>query len=36
LATAENVAQLGRDISIYGYGTTAAYLPAGIVRVYDF
>jgi HK97 family phage prohead protease len=33
LATAENVAQLGRDISIYGYGTTAAYLPAGIVRV---
>ncbi len=35
LATAENVAQLGRDISIYGYGTTAAYLPAGIVRVYN-
>jgi HK97 family phage prohead protease len=35
LATAENVAQLGRDISIYGYGTTAAYLPEGIVRVYD-
>ena len=33
LATAENVAQLGRDISIYGYGTTAAYLPAGIVRM---
>jgi len=36
LATAENVAQLGRDISIYGYGTTAAYLPAGIVRVFDY
>lgn len=35
LATAENVAQLGRDISIYGYGTTAAFLPAGIVRVYN-
>ena len=35
LATAENVAQLGRDISIYGYGTTAAYLPEGIVRVYN-
>ena len=33
LATAENVAQLGRDISIYGYGVTAAYLPAGIVRM---
>jgi hypothetical protein len=33
LATAENVAQLGRDISIYGYATTAAYLPAGIVRM---
>jgi hypothetical protein len=24
---------LGRDISIYGYGVTAPYLPAGIVRV---
>ena len=33
LATAENVSQLGRDISIYGYGVTAPYLPAGIVRV---
>ena len=33
LATAENVAQLGRDISIYGYGVTAAYLPAGIIRM---
>jgi hypothetical protein len=33
LATAENVAKLGRDISIYGYGVTAAFLPAGIVRV---
>jgi hypothetical protein len=33
LATGENVAQLGRDVSIYGYGTTAAYLPAGIVRM---
>jgi HK97 family phage prohead protease len=35
LATAENVAQLGRDISIYGYGTSAVYLPAGVVRVYN-
>lgn len=33
LATAENVGQLGRDISIYGYGATAAYLPEGIVNL---
>jgi HK97 family phage prohead protease len=33
LATAENVAKLGRDVSIYGYGVTAPFLPAGIVRV---
>jgi HK97 family phage prohead protease len=33
LATAENVGKLGRDIAIYGYGVTAAFLPAGIVRV---
>ena len=33
LATAENVGQLGRDIAIYGYGATATYLPAGVVRL---
>ena len=33
LATAENVGKLGRDLAIYGYGVTAAFLPAGIVRV---
>ena len=33
LATAENVGKLGRDIAIYGYGVTAPFLPAGIVRV---
>ena len=33
IATAENVGKLGRDIAIYGYGVTAAFLPAGIVRV---
>jgi len=33
LASAENVGQLGRDIAIYGYGVTAPFLPAGIVRV---
>ena len=33
LATAETPALLGRDVSIYGYGVTAAYLPAGIVRM---
>lgn len=35
LATAENIGQLGRDIAIYGYGVTAAYLPAGIVRIVE-
>ena len=35
LANAENVGQLGRDIAIYGYGVTAAYLPAGIIRIVE-
>ena len=35
LANAENVGKLGRDIAIYGYGVTAAYLPAGIVRLQE-
>ena len=35
LASAENVGQIGRDIAIYGYGVTAAYLPAGIVRLQE-
>jgi len=35
LANAENVGQLGRDIAIYGYGVTAAYLPNGIVRLQE-
>ena len=35
LANAENVGQLGRDIAIYGYGVTAAYLPNGIVRLVE-
>lgn len=35
LASAENVGQIGRDIAIYGYGVTAAYLPAGIVRLVE-
>jgi HK97 family phage prohead protease len=33
LAAAESVSKLGRDIAIYGYGVTAAFLPAGIVRM---
>ena len=33
LATAENVAQLGRDVAIYGYGATAVYVPSGYVRL---
>jgi HK97 family phage prohead protease len=35
LVSADNVAQLGRDISIYGYGATAAFIPAGVIRVYN-
>ena len=35
IANAENVGQLGRDIAIYGYGVTAAYLPAGIIRIVE-
>ena len=35
LANAENIGKLGRDIAIYGYGVTAAYLPAGIIRVVE-
>tara|TARA_R110002126_G_scaffold238163_1_gene381560 strand:- start:236 stop:1750 length:1515 start_codon:yes stop_codon:yes gene_type:complete len=35
LANAENIGKLGRDIAIYGYGVTAAYLPAGIVRLQE-
>jgi len=33
LATAENVANLGRDIAIYGYGVSAPYTAAGIVSL---
>lgn len=35
LVSSDNVAQLGRDVSLYGYGATAAFIPAGIVRVYN-
>jgi HK97 family phage prohead protease len=35
LVSADNVAQLGRDISNYGYGATAAFIPAGVIRVYN-
>ena len=31
LATAENVANLGRDVAIYGYGVSAIYTPAGVI-----
>lgn len=30
LATVENVAQLGRDVAIYGYGATAIFTPKGV------
>jgi HK97 family phage prohead protease len=35
LAQAENVAKLGRDYAIHGYGVSGVYLPAGVVRVYN-
>ncbi|CAB4217303.1 Prohead protease, partial [uncultured Caudovirales phage] len=35
LVAADNVAQLGRDVSLYGYGATASFIPAGVVRVYN-
>jgi len=33
LGSVENVALLGRDVAIYGYGTTAAFNPAGIISL---
>ena len=36
LVAADNVAQLGRDVSIYGYAASALFIPAGVIRVYDF
>jgi HK97 family phage prohead protease len=33
LITADNVAKLGQDVAVYGYGVTAGYLPAGIVKI---
>jgi hypothetical protein len=35
LAAAENIGKLGRDVSIYGYGVTATFLPAAVVRLYN-
>ena len=35
LVAADNVAQLGRDISLYGMGASALFIPAGVVRVYN-
>ena len=35
LAQAENVAKLGRDYAIHGYGVSGVYLPGGVVRVYN-
>jgi hypothetical protein len=35
LANAENVGLLGRDLAIYGYGVTAAFLPSGIIRILE-
>ena len=35
IATVENVAQLGRDVAIYGYGASALFSPAGVVLLAD-
>lgn len=35
LVSGDNVAQLGRDVAIYGYGASALFIPAGVVRVYN-
>jgi HK97 family phage prohead protease len=33
LASSDNVSQLGRDIAVYGYGTSATYTAAGIISL---
>ena len=33
LAAADNVSQLGRDVAVYGYGTAATYIAAGIISL---
>ena len=33
LIDAVNVAQLGQDVAVYGYGAPALYIPAGVVKV---
>jgi HK97 family phage prohead protease len=35
LTAAESVSKLGRDVALYGYGVTAPFLPAGIIRMTD-
>lgn len=35
LATNDAAGNLGRDVAIYGYGTFAPYISAGIVGIYD-
>jgi hypothetical protein len=35
LVAADNISQLGRDLSIYGYGVTAVFLPEAVVRMYN-
>jgi HK97 family phage prohead protease len=35
LVSSDNVAQLGRDVALYGYGASAMFIPAGVVRVYN-
>jgi hypothetical protein len=33
-ATAETPTKLGRDVAWYSFGTTAAFVPAGIVKLF--
>ena len=35
LVASDNVAQLGRDVSLYGYGASAMFIPSGVIRVYN-
>lgn len=35
LVAGDNIAQLGRDVSLYGFGSSAMFIPAGVVRVFN-
>jgi hypothetical protein len=35
LMTADSVATLGRNVAIYGYGAATAFIPNGIIKIYN-